>query len=119
MDLTGLAIDNQLLSRMNAEIGSIRKTMKDPAAFSNETMGDWMLMNGQSCVGTQYETDFTSSNVPDAYTEGTFLRQAKAGRGTPIPANFSTNSSHSTNSSGGGESRPKNIAVNFMIKVNH
>ena len=150
LDLTGLAVDNRTLSEMNAEIGSIRTTMKDPALFSNETLGTWYLMDGRSCAGTQYETDFGASNVPDMYTEGTFLRQAKPGRtvGTyesdelkshehTIGVTGADDNNHSgngdyvadsdasykgtrtTNHTGGSETRPKNIAVNYMIKVDH
>ena len=153
MNITGQAMDQLLMSQITAEIGSVRKTMQDPTTFNDENLGTWMLMNGQSCAGTLYATKFTLSNVPDAYTEGAFLRQAKSGRtlGTyeadafqghihtgrvGSSDNWRDGGSYGTPSGSGpmgspitdgtngtprlsNETRPKNIAVNYMIKVDH
>ena len=79
-DFTGQAIDNRLLSKISDRIGSVNQSMLGLVAFNNENPGDWVLMDGQSCAGSEYETETLNSNVPDLTTEGAFLRQAKPGR---------------------------------------
>lgn len=159
MDLTGQVIDNNLLSMITAEIGSVRKTMQDPASYNNENMGTWILMDGSSCAGSSYEAKFGTSVVPDAYSEGAFFRQAKSDRtlGTSEEDafqghfhgqvnNYRLAYTHTSGTLSGNdwytiqngnnitgpitdnvngtprtasETRPKNIAVNYMIKVNN
>ncbi|MDD3412461.1 MAG: hypothetical protein PHY47_00510 [Lachnospiraceae bacterium] len=136
-------------------VGTVRTSILTLEQFAAESPGQWMLMNGQSCVGTRYQQITGNSNVPNASTEGTFLRQAKAGRAlgsyeadenkshnhpnsyfyfgnnpgglsgayASYGSGANTNATHavyinSTNS-GGNESRPKNVAVNFFIKVGY
>ena len=166
MDLTGQAIDNMLLSKIEASIGTYRDSDLDIATFNLQNMGTWMLCNGQSSVGTEYETLTGKAVVPNFVTEGSFRRQAKAGRSvgsheadenkshkhnigntdtgtaslgnsgqrqdtgsntTISTYNYSNGTYYYTTSAGsyraqptgGDETRPKNVACNVFIKVNH
>lgn len=128
-------------------IGTVRSSTLTLSQFSAEVDGTWQLMNGGSCVGTAYHTLTGRTTVPDALTEGTFLRQAKAGRtigtyeadelkshthtitvggdgGTNNHPEGTSQSTLATRSgwignTGGDETRPKNTAVNFFIKVGY
>lgn len=167
MSFTGQPIDDLLLSKISDKVGTIRESMLDEAEFNNENPGTWVLMDGRSCAGSVYASLSGQSNVPNMLTEGTFLRQAKAGRSkgsyeaddnkahdhfvtagqdttgytgqrtdTSLRSNFRGDgdtsyslTSHTVfgtraNSSptdirGAAESRPKNIAVNFFIKIDY
>ena len=146
-NFTGQIIDNIFLSKIDAPIGSIRSSDLPVAEFLVQSVGQWMLMDGQACNGTEYQTLTGKNNVPNALTEGTFLRQAKAGRLTgtyeadeivshrhsisPSVQNFSGGTTAGnggdgdgtavtqTALTGGAETRPKNLAVNYFIKVSH
>ena len=150
-------------------IGTVRMSTLILAQFEAEHPGQWMLMNGQSCAGTTYATLTGNIIVPDMITDGTFPRQAKAGRGlgsfeaddnkehkhlmfkngdavavnsnvTRLSATETPYSNDSTGvnygsynidgvvaeadiglsgKSGSTETRPKNIAMNFFIKVGY
>lgn len=80
-DFTGMTLDNILISKISDRVGTVKQSMLGPVDFNNENPGTWLLMNGQSCSGTYYEALTGNSLVPDMVTEGTFLRQAKSGRG--------------------------------------
>jgi len=80
LDLSGLPIDNNTLSMVDAAIGTYRDSDLDVATFNSQNLGVWLLCDGQSSVGTQYETLTAKATVPNFVTEGTFRRQAKAGR---------------------------------------
>ena len=76
----GQIMDLLTLSMAEAKVGDFKYSAFTPTDFMNEHLGQWMLCNGQTCMGTVYHTVTGKTNVPDAVTEGTFLRQAKAGR---------------------------------------
>ena len=148
LDLTGQAIDNQLLSKVDAPIGTYRDSDLTVSAFNAENLGEWMLCNGQDCSSTEYFALTGKTNVPNFLAEGTFRRQAKAGRALGsyeedeikshnhsvpnvypnqtineyghLPYSSDKNSTYqATTNTGGDETRPKNIACNVFIKVGH
>ena len=74
-------IDEQAIKiSKQVPIGTVRSTILTVAQYQGQVDGVWMLMNGQSCIGTEYANITGNSTVPDAATEGAFLRQAKVGR---------------------------------------
>lgn len=142
-------------------IGTVRSSTLSLTQYNAQTDGVWQLMDGGSCLNTAYATLTGNTTVPDALIEGTFLRQAKAGRtvGTYEADEFKAhnhgggNHRHTLensamnptdgggynndgsdagtavtrtnlsgviiNTEGGDETRPKNLAVNFFIKVGY
>lgn len=78
---TGDPIDLQTLSRAEAKVGDYKWSHLDETTFNDEHLGQWMLCNGQTAAGTTFQSLTGQANVPDATSQGTFLRQAKAGRG--------------------------------------
>lgn len=80
LDLTGQIIDNIVLSKVDAPIGTYRDSDLEPELFNEENLGTWMLCNGDDCSNTEYGQKTQKTNVPDFVTDGTFRRQAKAGR---------------------------------------
>lgn len=76
----GDPVDIFTVSRMEAKVGDIKSSMLNTTEFNDENLGTWMLMNGQSCAGTEYEAITGNTAVPDMLTDGEFLRQAKSGR---------------------------------------
>ncbi|MDD3412462.1 MAG: hypothetical protein PHY47_00515 [Lachnospiraceae bacterium] len=60
-------------------VGTVIQSLLNESQFNSQVAGTWMLMNGQSCTGTQYHSLTGNSNVPDA--RGTFLRAKDYGRG--------------------------------------
>ena len=80
LDLTGQAMDNVLLSKVEAAIGTYRDSDLDIATFNQVNLGTWMLCDGQDCSTTEYFTLTGKVNVPNFVDQGTFRRQAKAGR---------------------------------------
>lgn len=156
------ALDLITLSKAEAKIGEVKETLLTVEQFNAEYLGTWLLMNGQSCVGTAYATLTGKTVVPDMTTDGMFLRQAKSLRtlgsaegdairnitgsldnvrfddGVSASGPFSiANGAGGTGHVGGSngdykilfdvsksvptadENRPKNIAVNFMVKVGY
>lgn len=81
-NFTGRSIDNILLSEIDAPIGAYRDSDLSPSLFLEESVGQWLLCNGQSCVGTAYAQKTGKSTVPDFVTSGAFRRQVKTGRNT-------------------------------------
>lgn len=77
-DFTGLPIDNQLLSRLDAPVGTYRQSHLDLATFNAETAGTWVLADGQDVTGSDFEALTGQPNVPDA--RGQFLRSKNNGR---------------------------------------
>lgn len=159
----GEVMDLVAFSKASAPIGDIKKSMLTLAQFQDENLGQWLLVNGQSCAGTTYHSITGNATVPNAVTDGTFFRQAKAGRSlgsfetdenkahshtqnataynvnaaiggiyfrntskvsagmdtiTGSIANYTVGSA-AMNADGGTETKPKNIAVNFFIKVGY
>jgi hypothetical protein len=70
----------EVMSKISDKVGSIRQSVLDQAEFNNENPGLWLLMNGQTCSGTEYNTLTGSTTVPNLTSDGAFLRQAKSGR---------------------------------------
>lgn len=141
------ALDLITLSKAENKIGDVKTSMLTLAQFQSEHLGVWMLMDGASCVGTAYEALTGKTVVPDMMTNGTFPRQAKTGRelgsyeadevkahghsfamrgnnggtgpvGYPYTAGTDA-STGNTDATGGAETRPKNTAMNFFIKVGY
>jgi hypothetical protein len=79
-DFTGQVVDNFLLSRISDRVGSVKQSLLNEATFNLENPGTWVLMDGRSAAGSEFETLTGDSNVPDMLANGEFLRQAKAGR---------------------------------------
>lgn len=80
MSFAGQPIDDLLLSKVSDKIGSIAQSMLEPVAFNEDNPGTWLLMNGQTCSGSAYQTATGHANVANMYSDGAFLRQAKPGR---------------------------------------
>jgi hypothetical protein len=80
LDLVGQAVDSSLLSKVDAPLGTYRDSNLTVAQFNSETLGTWMLCDGQDCSSTEYFTLTGELNVPDLITNGSFRRQAKSGR---------------------------------------
>jgi hypothetical protein len=76
----GQAIDLITFSKAEAKVGDYKYSHLDAATFAGEHLGTWMLCNGQSCAGTAFQVMTGQATVPDAVTNGEFLRQAKSGR---------------------------------------
>jgi hypothetical protein len=79
IDFSGQAIDNVLLSKVDAPIGTYRHSDLTLTQFLTETPGQWVLADGQSCIGTGYHSKTGKVNVPDM--RGTFMRMKDHGRG--------------------------------------
>jgi hypothetical protein len=76
----GASIDLMTFSMAEAKVGDYKWSALDETAFGDEHLGEWKLCNGQSCTGTAYQQITGQSTVPNALTDGAFIRQAKAGR---------------------------------------
>ncbi|MDD3412460.1 MAG: hypothetical protein PHY47_00505 [Lachnospiraceae bacterium] len=76
----GGVIDLILLSQAEGKIGDYKYSHLTPETFADEHLGKWMLCNGQSCVGTMFHVLTGSTTVPNALTNGAFIRQAKTDR---------------------------------------
>lgn len=109
----------------------------------------WVRMEGQSIVGSDLETVSGLSTLPDMVTDKRFLRQADADgsimtieadenrahthgfsgwqsmefgstvTGAPWVTNVDAVRNDGVTYSSGSESRPKNMYVNFFIKINN
>jgi len=100
---TGDPIDLNTISKAEAKVGDFKWSRLDVSNFGNEHLGTWLLCNGQTASGTEYQTLTGESNVPDAISDGTFLRQAKAGRNLgSYEADENKSHSHGIDTSGYG-----------------
>ena len=128
-------------------LGEIKQSMLTVAQFQAEIGTTWVLCNGQTASGSDYEALTGNSNVPDFVTSQRFPRQTNSdvnlgttqtsdnlshahsvsgfnGGAISGSTNYtsintvSPTGSSTTNASGGSESRPHNIWVNFFIKIN-
>jgi hypothetical protein len=157
--LAGDIVDLLTFSKAEAKVGQIVESLLDFATFSNEHLGIWYPLDGRSCSGTAYHALSGKTTIPDAMTDGMFLRQAKSGRvvgsaeadefkshthiqdahshgitlggdgaanGTSAQRTVNSftpgntfNATATNQNTGGAETRPKNIAVNYYIKVNY
>ena len=134
-----------------AQIGDIVQSMLTEVQFQAERDGTWVLADGRSVSGDQYETITGNANIPDL--RGKFLRGKNNGTsttegnasgevalGTPQtdelrshshtyfkhnitgggggPAVNQGGSNINTSATGGAETRPKNVTVNYFIKIN-
>lgn len=146
----GQPVDLIVLSKASAPIGAVESSLLTLAQFQDENLGTWMEAKGDSCAGTYYATVTGKLTVPNAYTDGLFFRQAKAGRtigslendafqdhthgvnmnnadsGTGDNANRDATVNNYQLSTTGAitgrvadETRPKNFAGNFFIKVGY
>lgn len=61
-------------------VGEVKQSALTPEQFTAENWGTWKLLNGQSCVGSKLAILTGWTTVPDAFTDGAFIRQAKTGR---------------------------------------
>jgi hypothetical protein len=77
---TGQALDLLTLSQVEAKVGDYKWSHLSPIQFNNEHLGTWLLAEGGSTEGTQLEALVGTVTLPDAKTNGAFLRQAKTGR---------------------------------------
>lgn len=77
---TGQPIDLLAFSKAEAKVGDYKWSHLNETDFTAEHLGQWMLCNGQSCVGTLFSTITGNTSVPNAFEEGAFLRQAKSDR---------------------------------------
>lgn len=80
LDFTGLPVDNILLSKIDAPIGTYRQSDLTPAQFNAETPGTWVLANGQDVTGSEYEQKTGKTNVPDARSRYLRSKDHSAGR---------------------------------------
>jgi hypothetical protein len=78
---SGQAMDLFTISQMEAKVGDYKWSHLDTTPFNEEHLGAWMLCDGQSSTGTAFEAATGETNVPNALADGTFIRQAKPGRG--------------------------------------
>jgi hypothetical protein len=62
------------------KVGDIKQSFLTPAQFIAEHDDTWVLCDGQSVVGSDYETITGDTNIPDA--RGVFLRGINNGVGT-------------------------------------
>ena len=139
-------------------VGDVKTSMLTEAQFQELHGQTWVLMDGRSVTGSDYESITGESTIPDA--RGQFLRGKNNGRndGNENPdgdldlgtyqadefkshthlssgnfgpfgsegsystnglfANATTSAIARTSSTGGNESRPKNITINYFIKIN-
>ena len=155
---------NWIIDNSAFAVGDIVTSMLTEAQFQSQRTAAWVLMDGASCVGSDYETLTGNATVPDMVTEQRFLRQTDADgnlgveqsddnkshshtllseegtSGSDHPEDYTqtifpqyvvafptTTATYNQNSpkgnqnigNTGGESRPKNISVNYFIKVNN
>lgn len=83
---------NWIIDNSTFALGTIVASMLTLAQFQSELNSTWVLMNGDSVVGSDYETLTGNSNVPDMFTDERFLRQATndgALGATQVSANLS------------------------------
>lgn len=164
-----------VINRGTGVVGEVRSAMISEADFQAQFGTEWVLMDGQSVVGSKYETITGNSIVPDA--RGRFLRGKNNGRssasgnangelalgteqddhtrrprGTAFTTNNDTHShgvncgitlanpatnngfyiagsggglttdsdvhNHSITGGGDAETTPRNVTINYFIKIN-
>lgn len=155
---------NWIIDNSTFAVGDVVQSMLTEAQFQGERNATWVLMDGRSVVGSDYEALTGFTNVPDLVTNKRFLRQASSdgnlgviesdlfashthtattsydytesinhgedygydyqqtpasSGGTLVPQTNSDSFQTSIDSSGGSETRPHNIQVNFFIKINN
>jgi hypothetical protein len=76
----GQPMDLVAMSQAEAKVGDYKYSALNEAAFSGEHLGTWMLCDGRSCVGTNYQTLTGSATVPNAVSEGLFIRAKSSAR---------------------------------------
>jgi len=136
---------NWIIENSTHALGTVVTSMLTLAQYQSELNSTWVLCDGASCVGSDYETLSSNSTVPDLVTSNRFLRQAtndgELGN-TQTSANLSHSHSYNdynvstgagitaagalgvvdtgrtTGLDGGSESRPHNLKVNHFIKIN-
>lgn len=74
------ATSPEVMSKISDKVGTIVQSPLSQAEFNVDNPGTWLLMNGQSCSGSEYQTLTGSTTVPNLVSQGAFLRQAKSGR---------------------------------------
>ena len=147
---------NWIIDNSAFAVGDIVTSMLTEAQFQAQRNNSWVLMNGQPCIGSDYEALTGNSSVPDMINGQRFLRQAAADNATGVlQADENKSHNHGGSSlafytkvapgdpgfdgitagngtiniyrqyveaggnSGGDETRPKNLWVNFFIKINN
>lgn len=88
------AIINEGIDRgVSVPVGTLEVSMLELADFQAIRGAGWVLANGQSSVGTSYETLTGQATVPDF--RGRFIRSASPGNGyNPRDVQADTNVSH-------------------------
>ena len=128
------------------QIGDCKISILGDAAFNQLHTGSWAKMSGQSIAGTELESIGGFSTMPDATTNGAFLRQvggnsgalrafqadqlashrhtvggadhtSSGTQGFDRPNNVSPVRYVNTSYTGGNETRPDNISVNFYCRI--
>lgn len=145
-----------------ARVGDCKYSLLDEADFNSENSGNWVRLEGQSISGSDLDTKFGIASLPDAVSNGAFIRQVGGNSGSLRVFQDDQNESHNHNlgmdtfgvassavglkaagggivgfgtglaieyrttnaeseamiqPSGGNETRPKNIALNFYCMV--
>lgn len=79
LTFAGQVMDDILLSRLDAPIGTYRQSDLTLAQYQAQTPGIWVLADGAACAGSTYATVTGKSNVPDM--RGTVPRMKDNGKG--------------------------------------
>jgi hypothetical protein len=61
----GEVVDLIAFSKASAPLGDIKQSMLTLAQFAAENLGDWVLADGQSCLGSAYASVTGNLIVPD------------------------------------------------------
>ena len=134
----GAAI-NFLQDNASTQIGDIQSSILTEAQFQSLRSTKWVLMDGRSVVGSDYETLTGISNIPDMVTGQRFLGQA-ANSGALGSLEASQNKAHTHTGTGTGSttgifellefgtqnaffpqglgSTPNNVPVNTTLTIN-
>lgn len=137
---------NNLLDNAAAKLGDTQTSILTVAQFQAERDATWVLMSGQSIVGSDLNALTGITTLPDMVGNKAFMRQAAtdgnitdfesdtiASHNHTVGLNSGTNNvsagggisvkasgvGDTTGFTGGGETRPVNYQMNFFIKINN
>lgn len=83
---TGSSINWILDNVQQSTIGDVVMSVLNEAQFQAERGTGWVLMDGRSVIGSEYETVTGNSNIPDA--RGRYLRMQDHGAGVNPAGNI-------------------------------